>query len=113
MEVQHGPQCWRPPFILPPRNDALPISRQLPLLILLDQAISVVRGAACAMTLLAQSDCDAQGDGIAALRSTSADALRGLCQAALALLADRISEVGEGSRPQRQRRPSDIKCGAH
>ncbi len=78
------------------RKDALPIPRQLVLLNLLDQATSVVRGAACALTLLAQSDCDAQDDGIVALRSTSADALRGLCQASLSLLADRISEAGEG-----------------
>ncbi|KAF7963754.1 hypothetical protein AWV80_06510 [Cupriavidus sp. UYMU48A] len=78
------------------RMDALPIPRQLLLLNLLDQATSVVRGAACVLTLLAQSDCDAQDEGIVALRSTSADALRGLCQSSLALLADRISEVGEG-----------------
>ncbi len=78
------------------RKDALPIPRQLVLLNLLDQATSVVRGAACVLTLLAQSDCDAQDEGIVALRSTSADALRGLCQSSLALLADRISEVGEG-----------------
>jgi hypothetical protein len=78
------------------RKDALPIPRQLVLLNLLDQATSVVRGAACALTLLAQSDCDAQDEGIVALRSTSADALRALCQASLTLLADRLSEVGEG-----------------
>ncbi len=78
------------------RTDALPIPRQLLLLNLLDQAHSVVRGAACVLTLLTQSDCDARDDGVVALRPTSADALRGLCQAALALLADRISEVGEG-----------------
>ena len=78
------------------RTNAVPIPRQLLLLNLLDQAHSVVRGAACALTMLAQSDCDADEDGIVALRSTSADALRGLCQASLALLADRISEVGEG-----------------
>lgn len=87
---------FSPETLLAARKDALPISRQLVLLNLLDQATSVVRGAACALTLLAQSDCDAQDEGIVALRSTSADALRALCQASLTLLADRISEVGEG-----------------
>lgn len=78
------------------RTDALPIARQLLLLNLLDHAHSIVSGAACVLTLLAQSECDAQDDGIVALRATSTDALRGLCQASLALLADRIGEVGEG-----------------
>ncbi len=87
---------FSPETLCAARKDALPIPRQLLLLNLLDQAHSVVRGAACALTLLAQSECDAQDEGLMALRSTSADALRGLCQAALALLADRISEVGEG-----------------
>ena len=78
------------------RTDSLSIPRQLLLLTLLDHAHSVVCGAACVLTLLTQSDCNAQDEGIVALRPTSADALRGLCQAALALLGDRISEVGDG-----------------
>ena len=78
------------------RTDALSIPRQLLLLTLLDQTHSVVCGAACVLTLLTQSDCNARDDGIVALRPTSADALRGLCQAALALLANRVSEVGDG-----------------
>lgn len=78
------------------RTDALSIPRQLLLLTLLDQTHSVVCGAACVLTLLTQSNCNARDDGIVALRPTSADALRGLCQAALALLADRVSEVGDG-----------------
>lgn len=77
------------------RTDALSIPRQLLLLTVLDHAHSVICGAVCVLTLLSQSDCNAQDDGIVALRPTSADAL-GLCQAALALLADRISEVGDG-----------------
>jgi hypothetical protein len=78
------------------RTDALAIPRQLLLLNLLDQAHSVACGAANVLTLLTRSDCIAEDDGIVALRPTSVDALRGLCQAALALLADRISEVGDG-----------------
>ena len=58
------------------------------LLTLLDQAHSVVCGTVCVLTLLTQSECHARDDGIVPLRPTSADALRGRCQAALALLAD-------------------------
>ena len=77
------------------RTDSLSIPRQLLLLTLLDQAHSVACGAVSVLALLTQSECNARDDGIVALRPTTADALRGLCQAALALLADRVSEVGD------------------
>lgn len=78
------------------REDALPVPRQLLLLNLLDQADAVARGAACVLTLVTHSECDAQEEGSVALRPATLDALRGLCRASLGLLADRVEEVAEG-----------------
>lgn len=89
------------------RADALSIPRQLLLLQLLDQAYAVARGAACVLTLFAQSECDAQDDGAQALHATSVDNLRGLCQASLGLLADRIGSERSGKEARRQRSARD------
>ncbi|MEM5431493.1 hypothetical protein [Cupriavidus oxalaticus] len=78
------------------REDALPVPRQLLLLNLLDQADAIVRGAACVLTLVTHSDCDAQEEGSVALQATTLDALRELCRTSLGLLADRVEQVAEG-----------------
>ncbi|MCY1230769.1 hypothetical protein D9M68_660520 [compost metagenome] len=78
------------------REDALPVPRQLLLLNLLDQADAVTRGAACVLTLMTHSDCDAQEEGTVALQATTLDALRELCRTSLGLLADRVEQVAEG-----------------
>ncbi|NSX15823.1 hypothetical protein HTY52_17190 [Cupriavidus taiwanensis] len=78
------------------RGDALPVPRQLLLLNLLDQADAVARGTACVLTLATHSECDAQEEGSVALQAATLDALRGLCQASLELLADKVEDVAEG-----------------
>ncbi|WP_147310567.1 hypothetical protein [Cupriavidus taiwanensis] len=78
------------------RKDALPVPRQLLLLNLLDQADAIARGTACVLTLVTHSECDAQEEGSVALQAATLDALRGLCQASLGLLADRVEDVAEG-----------------
>ena len=78
------------------RKDALPVPRQLLLLNLLDQADAIARGTACVLTLATHSECDTQEEGGVALQAATLDALRGLCQASLGLLADRVEDVAEG-----------------
>lgn len=56
---------------------------------------AVARGTACLLTLVTHSKCDAQEEGSVALQAATLDAVRGLCQASLGLLADRIEEVAE------------------